>query len=196
MKNDPAGHWMLTLVDVNQIALAKWEVPESVGTALHKLVELQVSSQSKASDIRRDGMLWGIASYYATVISVFRRYTINLAQQSSAEVCKAVGSSTAKGKGKAGVITWRAPEDWMPPTLKDCVIRLAGNYAHDPYSRALYLSECVRANVLPYSEEQYRMYCSCASTRRESDHLLRMGFRCTIQSPSSARGPCSVAYSK
>jgi len=158
IKGDPSDHWMLTLVSAKKTVLTQWEVPERVGTAMYKLIELQDRSQSQANDMKKDGILWGVASYYATVISVFRRHTMSLAQQGSAGVGSVVGSSVSKGKGKADGVTWRAPEDWVPPTLKDCVIRLAGNYHHDNFARSVYLTECKLAGVSAYSEEQYRMY--------------------------------------
>jgi len=136
---DEEGWWMLTLANSRTARESKWKVPTKIGVAVWKLVELQAEAHTNAIKAKKDGMLWGLASYYVMVLSTFRRHTENLILQKDRNIS-----------------LWTSEVDWEPVTLKDCIIRLAGGYGHDNYARGVYEFHCHNRQITGYTMAQYR----------------------------------------
>ena len=161
---DEGGWWMLTVANGKTAAESKWKVPTKIGVAIRKLVELQIEAHNKAIQGKKDGILWGLASYYVTVLSTFRRHTEHLILQKD---------QNAKSKT---IGTWTSEENWEPVTLKDCIIRLAGGYDHTNYARGVYEFQCNNRQLTPYSMAQYRKCILCMLIFKRltfADYLFR-----------------------
>jgi hypothetical protein len=117
--------------------IQQWMVPRNIALVIHYLQQMATYNRTEGGS---DAIMHSTSSYLGKVVANFRRHTTE----------QVIPKESANSK------TWRSPPDWLPPTLKDCVIRIAGEYTHDAWGRKKYMEACRQRSLNLYTDEQYR----------------------------------------